>query len=98
LLNQCRDALRRQKRSREVQLDVFEHTSPDLAQASLETAAVMKAFDRIGLADRHLLVLHHLHGMPLAELAAQLGVPVGTAKSRLSRARQALERALEAEA
>ena len=77
---------------------MLEHIAPDLAQASTDTAAVLRAFDRIGLADRHLLVLHHLHGMPLAELAAQLGVPVGTTKSRLWSARQALERALEAEA
>ena len=98
LLNQCRDALRRRKRSREVQVEVFEHSSPDLAEASSDAAAVLRAFDRIGLADRHLLVLHHLHGMPLTELAAQLGVPVGTTKSRLWSARQALERALEAEA
>ena len=42
-------------------------------------------------------VLHHLHQLPLTDIAGQLGVPVGTAKSRLHTARRALERALEAE-
>jgi len=46
---------------------------------------------------RAILVLHHLDGQPLSEIAAVLGVPIGTAKSRLHTARRALERALERE-
>ena len=38
---------------------------------------------------RAVLVLHHGLGMPLPEVAALLGVPVGTVKSRLHRARAA---------
>jgi RNA polymerase sigma-70 factor (ECF subfamily) len=51
----------------------------------------------LGVADRQILVLHHLHNLSLDEIARQLDVPVGTVKSRLWRARRALERALEAE-
>jgi DNA-directed RNA polymerase specialized sigma24 family protein len=42
-------------------------------------------------------VIHHLEEQPVAEMAATLGVPVGTIKSRLHAARRSLERALEAE-
>lgn len=38
---------------------------------------------------RAVLVLHHGLGMPLPEVAEVLGVPVGTVKSRLHRARAA---------
>jgi RNA polymerase sigma-70 factor (ECF subfamily) len=40
------------------------------------------------------IVLHHLLGLPVDQLAAELGVPAGTVKSRLSRARAALGRHL----
>ena len=41
------------------------------------------------------LVLHYLDGLPIAEVAALLGVRVGTVKSRLARGREALRRHLE---
>jgi DNA-directed RNA polymerase specialized sigma24 family protein len=44
-----------------------------------------------------MLVLHHVDGRGVAEIAAVLGIPAGTAKSRLFAARKALQRALERE-
>jgi RNA polymerase sigma factor (sigma-70 family) len=38
---------------------------------------------------REVLVLHHALGLPVDEIARELGVPAGTVKSRLSRARAA---------
>lgn len=94
LLNRCRDVLRRRSRSRESVLEGIDlpdpAPSPDAA-----TSGVMAAFDRLSLAHRQILVLHHLHDRPLAEVSRLLGIPVGTAKSRLHAARRALERALE---
>jgi len=55
-----------------------------------------RAFERLEPDDRALLVLHHLGGLQVAEIAARLEIPVGTAKSRLFTARRAPERALEA--
>lgn len=62
-----------------------------------EDDALNRAFERLEAEQRVLLVLHHLEERPLTEIAALLGIPVGTAKSRLFTARRALETALERE-
>jgi RNA polymerase sigma-70 factor (ECF subfamily) len=45
--------------------------------------SVLRRLDDHG---RAIVVLHYYLGMPLTEVAATLGVPVGTVKSRLHRA------------
>jgi RNA polymerase sigma-70 factor (ECF subfamily) len=68
---------------------------PDEQTVALDT--LERAFERLAVPERTILVLHHLEHQPVAEIAATLRVPVGTVKSRLHAARHALERALEAE-
>jgi RNA polymerase sigma-70 factor (ECF subfamily) len=96
--NRCRDVLRHRGRVREIDLGALELATDDNAAAGVESATLLAAFDRLSVDDRQILVLHHLHDLPLAEVARQLAIPVGTAKSRLWAARRALERAMEAEA
>ena len=98
LMNRCRDQLRHRRRSRDVEFTEEAIAVEDHSAASLASAAVLAAFDRLRLGDRQILVLHHLHGIPLTELARLLAIPEGTAKSRLHAARQNLQRALEAQA
>ncbi|MFL5673610.1 MAG: RNA polymerase sigma factor [Chloroflexota bacterium] len=98
VLNRCRDVLRHRGRVRQIDIADMELPTTDNAAARLETASLLAAFDRLRLEDRQILVLHHLHDLPMAEVARQLGIPIGTAKSRLWSARRALERAMEAEA
>jgi RNA polymerase sigma-70 factor, ECF subfamily len=64
----------------------------------VDNDAIGRAFDRLRPKDRLILVLHHVEERPVAEIARSLGIPVGTAKSRLHYARKALEQALEVEA
>jgi RNA polymerase sigma-70 factor (ECF subfamily) len=64
----------------------------------VDNDAIGRAFDRLRPQDRMLLVLHHVEERPVAEIARSLGIPVGTAKWRLHAARNALEKAMEAEA
>lgn len=97
LVNKCRDALRRRKRVREIDISGSGLTVPDTADEHAAQASVLAAFDRLSVDERHILVLHHLHDLPLARIAIHLDIPIGTAKSRLWSARRALERALEAE-
>ena len=95
--NRCRDILRRRRRARETTIDGHDSSMPDPTQGVADTASLSAAFDRLPADQRQLLVLHHLHHLPVGDLAAQLGIPVGTVKWRLHRARRALARALEAE-
>jgi len=56
-----------------------------------------RAFSRLSVDHRAVVVLHRLQGMPLEQVADVLGVPIGTIKSRLSRALEGLRAALEAD-
>lgn len=56
-----------------------------------------RAFARLDADKRTILVLRHLEHELVAAIAAALGIPIGTAKSRLHDARIALQRALVVE-
>ena len=56
-----------------------------------------RAFRRLTLEQRAVLVFHHYLGLTLVEVAERLGIPVGTAKSRLFHATAAMRASLEAD-
>lgn len=56
------------------------------------------ALRTLDIDQRSMVVLHHLEGRSIAELAAILDIPAGTVKSRLHAARRALQAAIDAEA
>ena len=64
---------------------------PDLSTELLELTEALGAlpFDQ-----RTALMLHHVAGLPVAAIAAELGIPDGTVKARLSRGRAALRERL----
>ena len=49
--------------------------------------AIMAALAGLDRPQREVVVLHHLLDLPVAEIAATLGIAQGTVKSRLSRSR-----------
>ncbi len=64
-----------------------------------ETAAARQALDR-ALASlpedwRHVLVLHHMEGLPAEQIGAALGISTNTVWTRLFRARKRMKQALE---
>ena len=104
LLNRCRTLLRRRPSSaRQVRLDAdyaaeaLGASRSRMAEELVEADAIRRAFARLSDRQRELLAFHHVGGRSVADLAAMTGAPVGTTKWRLHDARQALERALEAE-
>lgn len=105
LVNECRMQVRRPGRAGEVPDD---EDGPDTRTAAHAAAIVAptldrvevldlleRAFEQLDSEDRALVVMHHLEGRPLAEIAACMHMPVGTVKWRLHEARQALQMALE---
>ena len=56
--------------------------------------AVQRSIASLSEDHRILVVLHHIEGMDLKDIARELGMPVGTVKSRLARARDELKRKL----
>jgi RNA polymerase sigma-70 factor (ECF subfamily) len=63
---------------------------PPAAIPSEDSLAIIAALRTLPYEQRLVIVLHHLVGRSVAEVAAELGVPVGTVKARLSRGRRAL--------
>ena len=57
-----------------------------------------RAFRRLSVEHRAVVVLHHYLDLPLEEVAETLGVPPGTVRSRLFYAMRALRAALDADA
>ena len=66
----------------------------DEAAATLDRADIERAFLTLDPDQRLVVVLHYYLDLPLPEVAAAAGIPVGTAKSRLHRGLVALRRAL----
>lgn len=66
----------------------------ELAILSMGATPVAEAVTRLPTRHREVVALALVAGLPLAEVAEVLGVPVGTVKSRLYHARAALVRAL----
>jgi len=88
IVNSCLDQARhRRRRVLEIELTpIHAPATPDETGAHAdreEVDQVMRTLDDQG---RAIVVLHYFLGLPLTEVAATLGTPVGTVKSRLHRA------------
>jgi RNA polymerase sigma-70 factor, ECF subfamily len=86
-LNVAFTGLRRARRVLEVLTRAEPPPAPPLPGASLE---LVEALGRLALPFRQVLVLHYLADLPVERVAGELGIALGTAKSRLARARDAL--------
>jgi RNA polymerase sigma-70 factor (ECF subfamily) len=105
VINRCRTALRGRWRTqvREMPIEsIAPGDEPPRSGRSLgdevsAADAIRRAFARIDVDKRTLLVLHHVDDRSIDEIATLLRIPGGTVKWRLHAARRALERALEVE-
>ncbi|MFI5528689.1 SigE family RNA polymerase sigma factor [Kitasatospora sp. NPDC051853] len=86
-----RIAISRWRRARTALRSWVRHgEGPPVPGPGPESVALVEALRRLPEAQRSALVLHHMGGRAVAEIAADEGVPVGTVKARLHRGRQAL--------
>jgi RNA polymerase sigma-70 factor (ECF subfamily) len=71
--------------------------APDAYRAVADRDQLERGFRRLTPEQRSVLVLRHYSGLSQAEIADVLGIPGGTAASRLHHATRALRAALEAD-
>ncbi|WP_307844140.1 SigE family RNA polymerase sigma factor [Actinospica acidithermotolerans] len=64
--------------------------SPELPGLSPDHLTLVSALRKISPEQRRAIVLHHLVGLTVAEIAGETGSPEGTVKSHLNRGRKAL--------
>jgi RNA polymerase sigma-70 factor (ECF subfamily) len=98
-VNSCLDlARRRRRRPIEVELTPIDSPAPsDLSGALADRELVDAALRRLDPGHRAVVAMYYLLGMPLQDVAASLGIPIGTAKSRLHYALGAMRLAVTAE-
>ena len=71
--------------------------APDEIRAVADRDQLERGFTRITAEQRAVLVLQHYAGLTQAEIADILGIPIGTAGSRIHYAARALRAAIEAD-
>ena len=100
LVRACIDEARRLRRHRfDVELTPTDSPATDDTTSSMANRDQLeRGFRRLEPEARALIVLHHYLDLPLPEVAIALGIPLGTAKSRLHRALQSMRAALDADA
>jgi RNA polymerase sigma-70 factor, ECF subfamily len=102
-VNACYDLLRKRQRQPMLErgdedLPALEPTPrPDHADDVVLSIDVQRALMQVPDDFRAVMVLHDVQDLPQEEVAAILGIAVGTVKSRLHRGRVALAKALGAE-
>jgi RNA polymerase sigma-70 factor (ECF subfamily) len=98
LVRSCTDIGRRRRRWRtEISVVHLEPTEPDSVAGLADRDQIERGLLRLNEAQRVILVLHFYVGLSPTEAAAALEIPVGTAKSRLHYAIEALRAALAAD-
>ena len=95
-VNACLDAVRRRRR-RPIEVDLSPIMEPAVGdQTGLidDRDQLERGFRHLGPDQRAVLVLHYYLGMSAPTMAETLGIPLGTAQSRLARALAALREAI----
>jgi RNA polymerase sigma-70 factor (ECF subfamily) len=100
VINACRMEGRRERRStqavRVLPLDV--QIEDDASGTIVDRDELDRGFRRLSIDHRVVLMLHYYLDMPLSEIASTVGIPQGTARSRLHHAIRSMRAVLEADA
>jgi RNA polymerase sigma-70 factor (ECF subfamily) len=93
--SRCLDRLRARARRPHGELTELDGRAADApADRRVDATAVQRALASLAEPQRRVLELGYFAGLSSAEMAAELGIPVGTVKSRVATAVQALRRHL----
>ena len=95
--NLCIDRIRRRRSRPEVDTELKDDITADnrvgpgrLAESAELGRLIEGALGELSARDRALLILREVQGLPYAEIAGIVNVPLGTLKARLHRAREQL--------
>jgi RNA polymerase sigma-70 factor, ECF subfamily len=98
LVRACYDQAGRQRAfAASVMVVSVEPGEADGAARYADRDQLERALRRLPIEQRAVVVLHHYQGLALTEVADALGIPVGTARSRLHYALRTLRAAIEAD-
>jgi RNA polymerase sigma-70 factor, ECF subfamily len=98
LVNACADQGRSRRRiSNEIDITVIDASGGDASAMTADRDQIERGFRRLGPEQRAAVVLRYYAGFSAEEIAAMLGIPIGTAKSRIHYATEAMRAALEAD-
>lgn len=99
LVRACYREARRERRHRHLDVDVqpVSRAEPDQTRDVANRDQLERGFTRLGANERAILVLHYYLGLSAADAAEVLGIPAGTARSRLFRAIATMRSALDAD-
>jgi RNA polymerase sigma-70 factor (ECF subfamily) len=98
LVRECYKHAQRERRRIEVEGQIRPiGPEADPSHHSVVNDELERGFARLSVEHRTVLVLHQYMGYTLHEIAGSLGIPVGTVKSRLSRATASMRQVLTAD-
>ncbi len=98
VVNACHDEGRKVQRRAEVSLvRISDLSVGDESSSIVETDRVERAFRRLPLDQRIVLVLQHQLDLSHSEIAETLGIPLGTVKARVRYGSAAMRAALDAD-
>jgi len=100
LVRSCYRTLRSSRRRHVTEIPLaFDHdvASPDGLEVIGTRDQLERAFARLPVDHRAVLVLTYYADLSLVDVSAALGIPIGTTKSRLNRATSAVRAALDAD-
>jgi RNA polymerase sigma-70 factor (ECF subfamily) len=90
LINECLNTLRARRPTQAIEDTMASPGSPDPVEALETRRRVRKAILQLPDAQRDVILMRHFADLPYEQIAAALGIPEKTVKSRLFSARQRL--------
>jgi len=100
LVRACFSGLRRNRRAQAIEIRLTPADEPAIAGSERQLAMhdqLERGLARLSPDQRAVVVLVYYLDLPLADAANAMGIPLGTTKSRLNRATQALRAAIDAD-
>jgi RNA polymerase sigma factor (sigma-70 family) len=96
LINHCRDRLRKRRRAVQIASPPIGFEPPAPRPETGSDADLDRAIDALDVDHRVVVVLRYWQDRTVDEIAARVGIPSGTVKSRLHHALRAIRASLEA--